>query len=195
MTTGANRDGWHVRGVDLTRDASVDKWADLREVTEGEACISCGRPLLMVPTIEAGHIFKLGRKYSEVFGAMVLDEKGARVPIVMGSYGIGSERNLATIVETHHDDKGIIWPVTVAPYEVVVSVVRMDVLLDDRDIRAGVKFADAELIGIPWRVTIGPKGLANELAELTCRSTMATREELLVDVATVVMNEVVSARA
>jgi prolyl-tRNA synthetase len=214
MTTGANADDWHVRGVDLDRDVAVDEWADLREVSAGEACVDCGAALDVVTTIEAGHIFKLGRTYAETFGATVLNEHGAALPLVMGSYGIGIERNLAAIVETHHDATGIIWPVTVAPYEAVVSIVRVDdestaaasalydalleraveVLLDDRDVRPGVKFTDADLIGIPWRITVGPKGLAKGVAEVTERATMTTRETALVDTARIVADAVVAAR-
>ena len=191
MTTGANEDDYHLSGVDIDRDINVSEWLDLREVQAGEACVSCGGSLDLVSTIESGHIFKLGSKYAEVFGAKVLDDNGVSRPLVMGSYGIGIERAMATIVETHHDDKGIVWPISVAPFQVVITVVQVkdeesmqvaesiyenllnagiEVLLDDRDARAGVKFADAELIGIPIRVTIGPKGIADGVVELTTRS-------------------------
>lgn len=192
MTTGANDDDWHYRGVDIARDIAVDDWADLREVQPGESCPQCGTALEIVRCIEAGHIFKLGRKYAEVLGVSVLDENGsARVPI-MGSYGIGIGRNVAAIAENHHDERGLIWPVEVAPFHVVVTVMAMkderlvaegerlyselrsrgvEVLLDDRDARAGVKFADAELIGIPYRVTVGARGLDNGELELTPRAT------------------------
>jgi prolyl-tRNA synthetase len=147
--------------------------------------------------IEVGHIFKLGTKYSETFGVYVQDEKGESHPIIMGSYGIGLERGMAAVVETSHDEKGIIWPVSVAPYEVVVTVLRADdtatmtaaeglyrelgergieVLLDDREERPGVKFADAELIGIPYRVTVGPRGVESGKVELTERRGMETGE-------------------
>ncbi len=191
MATGANEDDYHLSGVDIDRDITISEWLDLREVQAGEACMSCGGNLDLVSTIESGHIFKLGSKYAEVFGAKVLDENGVSKPLIMGSYGIGIERAMATIVETHHDDKGIVWPVSVAPFHVVITVVQVkdeesmqvaesiyenllnagvEVLLDDRDARAGVKFADAELIGIPIRVTIGPKGIADGVVELTTRS-------------------------
>jgi prolyl-tRNA synthetase len=192
MVTGANEDGFHLRGVSVSRDVAVDRWADLREVTAGEACPTCGEPLEIVRCIEAGHIFKLGRKYTEAFGVTVLDEDGtARVPI-MGSYGIGIGRGVAAIAETFHDDSGLVWPVAVAPYEVVITVVNVkdeasvaaaeslhaelqaahiDVLLDDRNARAGVKFADAELIGIPFRITVGPRTLADGQVEFTPRAT------------------------
>ncbi len=192
MVTGANADGFHLRGVSIERDVQVDLWADLREVSAGEACPNCGRPLEIVRCIEAGHIFKLGRKYTEAMGVTVLDEDGkTRVPI-MGSYGIGIGRGVAAIAETFHDDNGLMWPVAVAPYEVVITVVNVkdeastaaaqalydelraahvDVLLDDRNARAGVKFADAELIGIPFRITIGPRTLGDGEVELTPRRT------------------------
>ncbi|MCG8589279.1 MAG: proline--tRNA ligase, partial [Proteobacteria bacterium] len=122
LVTGANEDDFHLRGVDVERDIPVRHWLDLREVTDGEACPLCGASLSVRKTIEVGHIFKLGTGYSEAMGAQVLDENGKTVPITMGSYGLGVGRNLAAVVEAHHDDVGICWPVNVAPYEVVVSV-------------------------------------------------------------------------
>ena len=191
LTTGAHEDDWHWTGVDVARDINVDAFADLREVTAGEACINCGGTLEIVRCIEAGHIFKLGTEYAEALGAHVLDPDGKQIPLVMGSYGIGIGRNMATAAETHHDDNGLRWPVAIAPFEVVITVVSVkddasvaaatelhdelsgrgvDVLLDDRDARAGVKFADAELIGVPWRITVGPKALADGEVELTARA-------------------------
>ena len=195
LTTGANEDDWHHRGVDIERDIDVSQWADLRSVMAGEACPQCGTPLEMLRCVEAGHIFKLGTVYAEEFGVTVADAEGVRRPVVMGSYGIGVGRNMATIAETYHDEKGLIWPVSVAPYEVVITVLKLDdetmaaaeqlyaglrsrgidVLLDDRDARAGVKFADAELIGIPYRLTVGPKSLADGEVEWTSRSTGETK--------------------
>jgi prolyl-tRNA synthetase len=190
MTTGANQDDFHVRGVDLARDIAVSEWLDLREVKEGEACPLCEAPLQVKKTVEVGHIFKLGTKYSEALGANVLDENGKGVPVLMGSYGIGIGRCMAAIVERNHDEKGIVWPVNVAPFELVIAVLNpkdvatseagerlyeeltkagIDVILDDRDERPGVKFTDAELIGIPWRLTVGPKGLAGGKVELARR--------------------------
>ncbi len=195
LTTGANEDDWHYTGVDIARDVAVDEWMDLRDVSAGEACVNCGEPLEIVRCIEAGHIFKLGTNYAEKLGAHVMDPDGVQKPLIMGSYGIGIERNMATIAETYHDDNGLVWPVSVAPFEAVITVVslkdeasvtaaeklydelkakRIDVLLDDRDARAGVKFADAELIGIPYRVTIGPKALAEGEVEFTARADGAT---------------------
>jgi len=196
MVTGANEDGFHLRGVDVARDVSVDQWLDLRGVKAGEACPMCDAPLAVEKTIEIGHIFKLGTRYSEAFGAAVLDENSESQTIVMGSYGIGIERTMAAVVERHHDDAGIEWPLALAPYEVVVTVIKpkdvavseaanalydalvaegVEVLIDDRDERPGVKFKDADLIGIPMRVTVGPKGLADGDVELTRRSTGEAR--------------------
>ena len=190
MVTGANEDGFHLRGVDVERDIDVKAWLDLREVSDGEGCPMCQGPLSVRKTIEVGHIFKLGTRYSEAMGAFVQDEKGGSVPLVMGSYGIGLERNLAAVVEANHDESGICWPVNVAPYEVVITIVKpkdvecheagerlyeklleegIDVILDDRDERPGVKFKDADLVGFPYRVTIGPKGLADGIVELVRR--------------------------
>jgi prolyl-tRNA synthetase len=189
MITGANEDDWHLRGVDVERDIGVQRWLDVRRVNAGEGCPECGWPLEVVLAIEVGHIFKLGTKYSEAMGARVLDEEGRERPIVMGSYGIGVGRHLAAVVEAHHDEAGICWPVSVAPFEAVVTVVGaepaavaaaediyrglqergVDVLLDDRDERPGVKFTDAELIGIPYRVTVGPRRLAEGLVEVVRR--------------------------
>jgi len=201
MTTGANRDEFHLRGVDVTRDIRVDAWLELREVAAGEPCPMCGAALGVAKTIEVGHIFKLGTKYSEKLGAVVQDEAGASVPIVMGSYGIGVGRVMASIVEACHDASGIVWPVTVAPFEVVITVLNptdvetqeageriyealraqgIDVIIDTRDERPGVKFKDAELVGIPYRITIGPRGLAEKKVEFVRRRD-GTKRELALD--------------
>ena len=203
LVTGANEDDWHHSGVAVERDVEVGQWADLRSVASGEPCPVCASPLELWKGIEVGHIFKLGTKYAETFGAFVQDENGESHPIIMGSYGIGLERGMAAVVETSHDEKGIIWPVSVAPYEVVITVVRADdeatlaaaeslyrelgerrieVLLDDREERPGVKFADAELIGIPYRVTVGPRGVAEGTVELTTRRGLLTEEVAIDDV-------------
>ncbi len=196
MVTGANRDGFHLRGVEVERDIRVQDWLDLREVRAGEACPRCERPLEVHKTIEVGHIFKLGTRYSEKLGAVVQDAEGRSRPIVMGSYGIGIERSLAAVVEAHHDERGISWPMAVAPFDVVITVLGPkdeailaaaeglfdelgglgpEVILDDRDERPGVKFKDAELVGIPYRLTVGPKGLASRQVELTRRRDGETR--------------------
>ena len=201
MTTGANRDEFHLRGVDVARDIRVGDWFELREVKAGEPCPMCAAPLGVAKTIEVGHIFKLGTKYSEKLGAVVQDESGTSVPIIMGSYGIGVGRVMASIVEAHNDANGIIWPVTVAPFEVVISVLNpkevetqeagerlydalraqgIEVILDARDERPGVKFKDAELVGIPYRLTVGPRGLAEKKVEFVRRRD-GTKRELPLD--------------
>ena len=187
MTTGANKDDHHLRGVSVERDIKVDQWSDLRTVNSGEACPRCETGMLEVyKAMEVGHIFKLGTKYSESMGATVLTQDGKEVPIVMGSYGIGVERIITAAVEQNYDKDGIIWPKTLAPFDVVVTITNvkdeklreegeklykdlqhagLDVLLDDRDERAGVKFKDADLIGIPYRITVGKK-IADGMVEL-----------------------------
>jgi prolyl-tRNA synthetase len=216
MTTGANEDDVHLEGVDVERDVAVDHWLDLRSILDGEACASCGAALRIARCIEAGHIFKLGRRYSEAMGVTVLDADGVnRVP-TMGSYGIGVGRAMAAVAETHHDENGLIWPMSIAPYEVVLTVVKVDheesmgcaerlydelraagvdVLLDDRDGRPGVKFADAELIGIPLRVTIGPRGLENSIVELTARTDGERHDVPVDDVVARLVDLVVSGRS
>ncbi|WP_433476894.1 proline--tRNA ligase [Spirillospora sp. CA-142024] len=192
MFTGANTDDVHLRGVDVGRDIDVGTWADLREVSKGEPCVRCGEPLRIQRAIEIGHIFKLGDRYARALGVEVLDPDGRRVPVIMGSYGIGVERAMAAIVETHNDERGVVWPVAVAPFQVVVVIAQSDdaevakaaedvyaglagagveVVIDDRPERAGVKFRDAELTGIPFRVTVGRRGLAEGVAEVTARAT------------------------
>jgi prolyl-tRNA synthetase len=195
MYTGANVDDTHLRGVDVERDIAVGRWADLREVGVGEACVNCGHGLEVERGIEVGHIFKLGYKFTDTIGISVSGPDGKPVRPIMGSYGIGVERAMATAVEVHHDEKGIVWPVAIAPFEVVVVIAQQDdaavaaagervyqalldagveVIVDDRQVRAGVKFSDAELVGIPFRVTVGKKSLAEGTAELTERATGST---------------------
>jgi prolyl-tRNA synthetase len=191
MTTGANKDDHHLRGVDIGRDIEVDQWVDLRAVQSGERCPVCEAGKLDVAkALEVGHIFKLGTKYSVSMGANVLNAEGKETPIVMGSYGIGVERIMAAAIELHHDADGIVWSPSIAPFDVVVTVTNMkqaelkdageklyrelqaaglDVLLDDRDERAGVKFKDADLVGIPFRVTVGKK-IADSTVELFDRA-------------------------
>jgi len=216
MTTGANEDDVHLEGVDVERDVAVDNWLDLRSILDGEACASCGAALRIARCIEAGHIFKLGRRYSEAMGVTVLDADGVnRVP-TMGSYGIGVGRAMAAVAETHHDENGLVWPMSIAPYEVILTVVKVDheesrgcaerlydelraagvdVLLDDRDGRPGVKFADAELIGIPLRVTIGPRGLENSIVELTARADGERHDVPVDDVVARLVDLVVTGRS
>jgi prolyl-tRNA synthetase len=186
FVAGANRDGWHLRGVQAGRDYNSE-FADIRQANEGDACPECGGRLVEQTAIELGHIFKLGTFYSVPFGAMFLDEDGEEKPLVMGSYGIGPARTMAAIVEQHHDEGGIAWPRSVAPYDVHVVVLQgqethgneaarlldeagLDVLLDDRDARAGEKFADADLIGCPFRVTVGRKAAEDGTVDLRERA-------------------------
>jgi prolyl-tRNA synthetase len=195
MFTGANTDDTHLRGVEVERDITVGRWASLREVAPGDACVNCGHGLEVERGIEVGHIFKLGYKYSDALDIRVSGPDGKPVKPIMGCYGIGVERAMATAVEVHHDDKGIIWPVAIAPFEVVVVIAQQEdaavaaageqvyqallgsgaeVIVDDRQVRAGVKFSDAELTGIPFRVTVGKRGLAAGTAELTDRAAGST---------------------
>ena len=187
FVAGANRDGWHLRGVEAGRDFAP-RFADLREPREGDRCPRDGGELRFQPAIELGHIFKLGTHYSVPFGANFLDEDGTEKPMVMGSYGIGPGRVMAAIVEQHHDEHGIAWPRAVAPYDVhvvalpgaeeraeeaaaVLDAAGLSVLLDDRDARAGEKFADADLIGLPIRVTVGKKTLDDGAVDVRNRAT------------------------
>ncbi|HET9894183.1 MAG TPA: proline--tRNA ligase [Streptosporangiaceae bacterium] len=192
MATGANIDDVHLTGVDVARDITVGQWADLREITEGEPCPRCGTALEFVQAVEVGHIFKLGRKFTTALGVTVSGPDGGTVIPIMGSYGIGVERAIAAIAEAHHDDAGLVWPVQVAPAEVTVILLSakdaevraaaetlysslldagVEALLDDRDVRPGVKYADAELVGIPFRVSVGPRDLADGVVEITARAT------------------------
>jgi prolyl-tRNA synthetase len=216
MFTGANVDDTHLRGVDVERDINVGRWADLREAAAGDPCVNCGHGLEVERGIEVGHIFKLGYKYSDAMEIRVSGPDGKPLKPVMGSYGIGVERAMATIVEVHNDEKGIVWPVTVAPFEVVVVIAQQDdrevaeageqvyaaladagveVIVDDRPVRAGVKFSDAELVGIPFRVTVGKRGLATGSAELTDRAAGSTVSIPLDDLAKHVREAVATARA
>jgi prolyl-tRNA synthetase len=186
FVAGANRDGWHLRGVEAERDYHP-RFADIRQANPGDRCPRCDGTLLAVQAIELGHIFKLGTFYSGPFGATYLDEDGQERPLVMGSYGIGPGRTIAAIVEQHHDERGITWPHGVAPYDVHVVVLPgmeaegeeaatalsdagFEVLLDDRDARAGEKFADADLIGCPFRVTVGRKASEDGTVDLRERA-------------------------
>ena len=193
LVAGANRVGWHSRNVNLGRDYQADVVADIDNAQDGDACPTCGSPVILRNGIEVGNIFKLGTRYSAAFDARYLGEDGKEHLIVMGSYGIGIGRNVACVVEAHHDEKGIVWPAEVAPYPAhlvsigankepqVEQVARSlhdaaaaagrELLWDDRDESPGVKFTDAELLGMPWIVTISPRSLAAGGAEVTERST------------------------
>lgn len=189
VVVGANQAEKHYVNANLDRDFTVDLFGDVRNAVVGDACPRCGEPLTMQNAIEVGHVFKLGTKYTEALNGKYLDESGALQTIIMGCYGIGVSRIVAGLAETSHDEHGIIWPVALAPYEVCVCPVKasdpaameaaekiaagleaagVDVILDDRDERPGVKFKDADLIGFPVRVTIG-KGLANGEVEVKWR--------------------------
>jgi prolyl-tRNA synthetase len=190
FVAGANRDGWHLRGVEAGRDYEP-RFADLREPREGDRCPECGGKLVFQTAIEVGHIFNFGSFYSKPLGASFLDEDGQEKPLLGGSYGIGPGRVMAAIVEQHHDEHGIRWPASVAPYDVhVVSLAAgnaevtelgervaaeldeagLEVLLDDRDLRPGEKFADADLLGCPFRVTVGRKSLEDGAVDARRRS-------------------------
>jgi len=191
MTTGANEDGFHFRNVNIDRDIKVTRWADLRTVIAGEPCPNCGAPLKVQRAIEVGHVFKLGTKYSNSLNAMFLDESGKQQPAIMGCYGIGVTRTLQAVIEQCNDKDGIVWPLSVAPYTVCITPLSVapdsapmqlaekiyaeltsrdvDVILDDRDDRPGVKFKDSELVGFPIRIGIGEKSLAKGEVELKPR--------------------------
>ena len=192
MTTGANEDGFHFKNVSIERDIKVTAWFDLRTVSAGEPCVKCGKPLKIRRAIEVGHVFKLGTKYSEKLNATFLDTDGSRKPSVMGCYGIGITRTLQAIIEQSNDKDGVIWPLSVAPYQVCITPLGIapesetmklaekiyteltakdvDVILDDRDERPGVKFKDSELVGFPIRIGIGEKSLAKGEVELKPRN-------------------------
>lgn len=191
FVAGANRTGWHLRGVEAGRDFEP-RFADLRQAREGDTCPNCGAALTFQTAIEVGHIFKLETKYSAPLGATFVDEDDTERPLVMGCYGIGLARVMASAVEQHHDEQGIVWPEAIAPYDVHVVALsgaediagraaeRMEergytVLLDDRDLRPGEKFADADLIGCPVRVTAGKKSLDDGAVDVRDRGTGAER--------------------
>jgi len=191
MVTGANEDGFHLRNVSIERDIKASRWVDVRTVCAGEPCPNCGQPLRIRRAIEVGHVFKLGIKYSKALNALYLDEAGQQKLIIMGSYGIGITRTLQAIIEQSNDKDGIIWPLTVAPYLVCItplsvapesqvmtlaeklyrelSAAGIEVIIDDRDERPGVKFKDADLVGFPIRIGIGEKSLAKGEVELKRR--------------------------
>ncbi|HEX6664274.1 MAG TPA: proline--tRNA ligase [Gaiellaceae bacterium] len=186
FVAGANRDGWHLRGVEAGRDYEP-RFADIRQAVPGDTCPECDGKLVVHTAIEVAHIFKLGTFFSRSYGATYLDEAGEAQLIVMGSYGIGPGRTMAAIIEQHHDDRGIQWPAEVAPYDVHVVALPgleaqsdaaataldqagFDVLLDDREARAGEKFADADLIGCPLRVTVGRKAAEDGTVDLRERT-------------------------
>ncbi|HNQ02018.1 MAG TPA: proline--tRNA ligase [Syntrophales bacterium] len=196
LVMGANREDYHVKNANPGRDFTVTAFADLRIIKESDRCPRCGKPIRFARGIEVGHVFKLGTKYSKAMKATFLDRDGKEKYMIMGCYGIGVGRTVAAAIEQQHDDRGIVWPMTIAPFHVIVVPVNVndakiadaaetlyraleaagvEVLLDDRDERAGVKFNDADLIGIPIRVTIGPKSLAAGHVEIRFRRSGETR--------------------
>ena len=215
-TCGANEVDYHYTGARPGRDFEVDEWADLVSVKAGDPCPHCGAALKSARGIEISQVFQLGTKYSESMGATFADEDGVERPFLMGCYGIGVSRTLAAVVEQHNDEHGICWPVCVAPYEVEVvplavnddvvtpvveklvgelAAADLEVLLDDRKERPGVKFADADLIGIPYQVILGKRGVANGMAEVKVRETGERFDVPLDEVAVWLSERVVPARA
>jgi prolyl-tRNA synthetase len=197
MITGANKNDHHIEGLNIERDINIREYVNIREVRSGDACPRCGGTLRLHTCLELGHIFKLGTKYSQVLGATFLDEHGIQKPIVMGSYGIGLERIMACVCEQKGDEKGAVWPISIAPYEVYCVVLNpgdedvarisgmvtkalteggFSIMIDDRDISAGIKFNDSELLGIPLRVTIGPKGAKRNVCDVSVRETGESHE-------------------
>ena len=199
VIVGANKTGYHIQNANFGRDFE-GQIGDFRNVQEGDKCPKCGQPLEIMRGVEVGHIFKLGTKYSESMGATFLDQNGKSQPIIMGCYGIGVERTVAAVIEQHHDENGIIWPLALAPYHVVVvpvnvkkeehlenaekiynelQVAGVEVLLDDRNERAGFKFKDSDLLGIPMRITVG-KDIVDGKVEFKLRKE-ADKEIISVD--------------
>ena len=188
---GANEVDYHFTGACPDRDFAVDEWADLITVQAGDPCPHCGKPLSGARGIEVSQVFQLGTKYSESMGATFTDEDGKEKPFLMGCYGVGVSRTMAAVIEQHNDENGIIWPVSVAPYEVSVialdkkgdafdeagriaealAAAGIDVVFDDRAERPGVKFADNDLMGFPYQVIVGKRGLANGTVEVKERAT------------------------
>jgi prolyl-tRNA synthetase len=191
LISGANRDDYHIGNIDLGRDVKIDRYHDLRTIEEGESCIECGNALHVVNAIEIGHIFKLGTKYAENMHAYFLSEKGEEKPIIMGSYGIGLERIIASHIEQNHDEKGIIWDASLTPFQIHLIGLNMknetvreasenlyqmlldekyEVLFDDRDgVTAGVKFNDADLLGMPLQIIVGERNLSDGNIEMKQR--------------------------
>ena len=194
-TTGANRDGFHLRNVNVARDLEITRFGDFRRVTAGEPDPIGGKPLQLRRGIEVGHIFKLGTKYSERIDAGYTDDKKENHLFVMGCYGIGISRTLQAVIEQSHDNDGIIWPWAIAPFQVIVTLLDpqdaeaaliagrlataatkagADVLVDDRAERPGVKFKDADLIGIPLRISVGGRGIKEGVIEMRWRGSPET---------------------
>jgi|DEB19_MinimDraft_3_1074340.scaffolds.fasta_scaffold00308_12 prolyl-tRNA synthetase len=193
LVAGANKHGYHLKNVNIPRDFTPDHIVDIASARAGDPCLACGKPLRLENGIEVGNIFKLGTRYTAALGAVYADEDGATHPIIMGSYGIGVGRAVACVAEAHHDEKGLAWPSEVAPFDAQVALLSaakdsrvdaqadlleraaaaagLELLIDDRSETPGVKFADAELLGAPWTITISPRSLDAGGAELTYRAT------------------------
>lgn len=205
MITGANKNDYHIKGLNLERDVKVREYFNLRVVKQGDACPKCRHELELHNALELGHIFKLGTRYSKPLGATFLNEKGEEKPIIMGSYGIGLERIMACVCEQKGDEHGAVWPISIAPSEVYIIVLNpsdkgvagvaqeviqaltnngFSVIIDDRDFSAGIKFNDSELLGIPLRLTIGPKGIKNDSFDIYRRG---TKEIVRVDKGSILM--------
>jgi prolyl-tRNA synthetase len=202
LIAGANKEDYHLRNVTPGRDFAVKQYTDLRNVEAGEGCPNCRTPMTVAKAVEIGHIFKLGYKYSESMGARVLDQSGKEVAPIMGSYGIGVERILTSAIEQSNDSEGFWLPRNIAPFDVVVTPTNMsdsaissagqetaaklsgagfDVLLDDREDRAGVKFKDADLVGIPYRINVGKK-VSEGKVELVQRSTRQSTDASMAEI-------------
>jgi prolyl-tRNA synthetase len=213
--TGANEGDYHLANVNVGRDYRLDKTFDLRNAAAGDPSPRGEGTLELVHGIEVGHVFKLGTKYSAAMEALYDDETENRQPIIMGCYGIGVNRILAGLAETRHDEQGLIWPLSIAPYEVIVSVIGaneadtlsaaekfyaelqaagIDVLLDDRDLRPGVKFKDADLIGIPLRVNFGGKGLKEGIVEIKWRTSADSQRVATADAVKTVIEQLAAKR-
>jgi prolyl-tRNA synthetase len=196
LIAGANKKDYHLKNLTPGKDFDLTAFADLRLVTAGEACPNCGKTLRIDTVVEIGHIFKLGYRYSESMGARVLDKNGKEVTPIMGCYGIGIERILTAAIEQGNDENGFWLPASIAPFEIVVAPVNVkddavktaaediakrleaagyDVVLDDRDERPGVKFKDADLVGIPFRITVGKK-VTEGTVEVVLRETREVRD-------------------
>lgn len=208
--TGANRRDRHIINVNLERDCQELEYHDLAVAREGDFCPGCGTPMNLRRGIEVGHVFKLGTKYSESMGAMVKDESGGEKPAIMGCYGIGISRTVAAIIEQHYDENGIIWPVSVAPYQVLILAINpgdpvvgsvaeelyaeltgkgIEVLYDDRSASAGVKFNDSDLIGIPFRITIGKRAVKSGELEVKRRDSDEVIKMPPADIATWIVSK------
>jgi len=202
LVAGANKENFHLKNVTPGRDFTVTAWADVRSVSEGEGCVNCGNPLRVAKAVEVGHIFKLGYRYSESMGARVLDKEGKEVTPIMGSYGIGMERILTAAIEQNHDAEGFWLPRPIAPFDAIVTPTNaadpkllstaqevgerleragFEVLLDDRDERPGVKFKDADLVGVPFRINVGKKVPRGQV-ELVRRSTRESQDATIASI-------------